>query len=43
MNGDQNIWIAKPAGLSWGRGIWVFSNLNEIIDYTVASTAPNGR
>jgi len=43
MNGEQNIWIAKPAGLSRGWGIRVFSNLNEIIDYTVASVAPTGR
>ena len=34
INGDKNIWIAKPAGLSRGRGIQVFSNLDEIEEYT---------
>ena len=30
INGDKNIWIIKPAGLSRGRGIKVFSHLNDI-------------
>lgn len=30
INGDKNIWILKPAGLSRGRGIQVFSNLDDI-------------
>jgi len=34
INGDKNIWIIKPAGLSRGRGIQVFSNLDDITDYT---------
>ncbi|CAI2381666.1 unnamed protein product [Moneuplotes crassus] len=34
INGDKNIWIIKPAGLSRGRGIQVFSNFDEITDYT---------
>lgn len=34
INGENNIWIAKPAGLSRGRGIQVFSDLDEIDDYT---------
>lgn len=34
INGDKNIWIAKPAGLSRGRGIQVFSNLDELAEYT---------
>jgi tubulin monoglycylase TTLL3/8 len=34
INGDKNIWIAKPAGLSRGRGIQVFSNLEDISAYT---------
>lgn len=34
INGEKNIWIAKPAGLSRGRGIQVFSNLDEISVYT---------
>lgn len=34
INGDKNIWIVKPAGLSRGRGIQVFSNLSDISAYT---------
>ncbi|CAI2374863.1 unnamed protein product [Moneuplotes crassus] len=34
INGEKNIWIIKPAGLSRGRGIQVFSNLDDIIEYT---------
>ena len=34
INGDKNIWIAKPAGLSRGRGIQVFSTIEEIEEYT---------
>jgi tubulin monoglycylase TTLL3/8 len=32
MNGYNNIWIVKPAGLSRGRGIEVFSSFVEILD-----------
>ena len=32
LNGHNNIWIVKPAGLSRGRGIEVFDSLVEIID-----------
>ena len=32
MNGTNNIWIVKPAGLSRGRGIEVFASLIEILD-----------
>ena len=34
LNGINNIWILKPAALSRGRGIMVFANLIEILDYT---------
>ena len=34
LNGHQNIWIVKPAGLSRGRGIRVMKQLVEIIDTT---------
>ena len=30
MNGKKNIWIVKPAGLSRGRGIELFSSFHEI-------------
>jgi len=33
LNGYHNIWIVKPAGSSRGRGIKIFNNLTEIIDY----------
>ena len=32
LNGINNIWIVKPAGLSRGRGIEVFASLVEILD-----------
>ena len=33
MNGDKNIWIMKPSGLSRGRGIACISNLNELLQF----------
>ena len=30
LNGVRNLWIAKPAGLSRGRGIHIFTTLNEL-------------
>ena len=33
LNGSLNMWIVKPAGMSRGRGIHVFNDLTEIIDY----------
>lgn len=33
INGKGNVWIVKPAGLSRGRGIKLFNNLNEINEY----------
>ena len=32
INGTNNIWIVKPAGLSRGRGICCYNNLSEIIE-----------
>eukprot|EP01022_Parablepharisma_sp_SALTPOND_P001103 TRINITY_DN1055_c0_g1_i2.p2 TRINITY_DN1055_c0_g1~~TRINITY_DN1055_c0_g1_i2.p2 ORF type:complete len:1006 (+),score=166.16 TRINITY_DN1055_c0_g1_i2:6008-9025(+) len=34
LNGSRNIWIVKPAGMSRGRGIRIFNNLAEIMDYS---------
>lgn len=33
MNGTRNIWIVKPAGLSRGRGIHMFSDLKKLQDF----------
>jgi len=33
MNGTKNIWIVKPAGLSRGRGIQMFSDLKKLQDF----------
>jgi tubulin monoglycylase TTLL3/8 len=33
-NGYRNMWIVKPAKLSRGRGIKIFNNLKDIIDYS---------
>jgi len=30
---DKNVWIAKPAGKSRGRGISFFTNLKNLLDY----------
>jgi tubulin monoglycylase TTLL3/8 len=32
LNGENNIWIIKPAGLSRGRGIVLYKQLVEILD-----------
>ena len=32
LNGAHNIWILKPNYLSRGRGIKVFSKINDILD-----------
>eukprot|EP00826_Nyctotherus_ovalis_P036353 TRINITY_DN3214_c0_g1_i2.p1 TRINITY_DN3214_c0_g1~~TRINITY_DN3214_c0_g1_i2.p1 ORF type:complete len:671 (+),score=171.15 TRINITY_DN3214_c0_g1_i2:298-2310(+) len=32
LNGTRNLWIAKPAGLSRGRGIHIFATLEELQD-----------
>ena len=39
LNGEKNIWIVKPAGLSRGRGIECFRNLVEIQDYVKGKEA----
>lgn len=33
MNGRKNIWVVKPAGLSRGRGIELFSSYHEIVHH----------
>lgn len=33
LNGEGNIWIVKPAGLSRGKGILCHNNLIEIMDH----------
>jgi tubulin monoglycylase TTLL3/8 len=33
LNSGKNVWILKPAGLSRGRGIYLFNNLKRIFDY----------
>ncbi|ETW02883.1 hypothetical protein, variant 1 [Aphanomyces invadans] len=35
LNGadSKNVWIVKPAGMSRGRGIRVFNQLNELLEY----------
>ena len=34
INGPNNLWIVKPAGLSRGRKIRLFNDLQQIMDYT---------
>lgn len=34
LNGNQNLWIVKPGGLSRGRKIKLFDNYIEICQYT---------
>ena len=33
INGDNNIWILKPSGLSRGRGITCMNSFNEILQF----------
>eukprot|EP00798_Chlamydomonas_sp_ICE-L_P017105 gene17105-23404_t len=33
INGMNNVWIAKPAGKSRGRGIRLFNNIEELMGY----------
>jgi Tubulin-tyrosine ligase family len=33
INGVNNLWIVKPGGLSRGRKIRLFSDLQEIVEY----------
>ena len=33
INDEQNLWIAKPGGLSRGRNIKLFNNFQEILNY----------
>jgi tubulin monoglycylase TTLL3/8 len=33
LNGEKNIWILKPSGLSRGRGITCINNLNETLNF----------
>jgi tubulin monoglycylase TTLL3/8 len=37
LNNGKNLWIIKPSGLSRGRGIKVFSQLDEILHYIISS------
>ncbi|KRX07850.1 hypothetical protein PPERSA_10134 [Pseudocohnilembus persalinus] len=39
MNGDQNIWIVKPAGMSRGRGIKSFNDLEQLLFYVMGKQA----
>lgn len=39
MNGDNNIWIMKPSGLSRGRGISCVSTLAEVINSLISSSS----
>ncbi len=33
MEGDKNVWILKPAGMSRGRGIFLADHLDHILDF----------
>lgn len=37
LNTGKNLWIIKPSGLSRGRGIKVFSKLDEMLHYVISS------
>ena len=39
-NRDRVIWIMKPIGRSQGKGIFLFSKINEISDWSETTNQP---